>query len=655
MTQNKPALTGFRDDINGLRAWAVVAVVLYHFGVPGFSGGFVGVDIFFVISGLLMTGIVVTGLERGTFSVISFYMARARRIVPALVVLCAVLLLLGWWMLPPADYKLLGVHAASSLAFVSNMKYWLEAGYFDATSHDKWLLHTWSLAVEWQFYLLLPLVLLGVWKLRPGRTPLTWVLAIGLLLSYGLCIALTPTKPTGTFFVLPTRAWEMLAGGLVYLGATRLALSTGMRRALEAAGLALAVGAILVFDTTTLWPGWQAMVPVLGSALVLLAGRSDSVWTGNSIAQWLGTRSYSIYLWHWPIVVALRYLDVQAAPLAIAAGLLLTIALGHLSYQWVETPARKQFNKLSLGFSAAALAGTTAVVATAGMVIQLQQGVLGRFPHELEVISQATLDKNPRRDACHPSKGISSPSCMYGEGPLRAIVLGDSHADAAVNGVAAAVPSNHAGAVMQWSYSGCPIFIGAHRMGFDGNNKCGDFVTWVFQKLPEIPKNVPIVVINRLGQYAFGKFTQGQVSTPWVYFSRPYATAEPAFLKEYAQHITEAACALAKEHPVYLVRPFPEMNVDIPNTARAMVWGHESATSLSLTDYRQRNGFIWAAQDAAREQCGVKILDPLPYLCKDGACQGLKNGRPVYYDDNHLSEFGNRLLVPMFAKVFEPL
>ena len=153
----------FRHDINGLRAWAVVAVVLYHFGVPGFAGGFVGVDVFFVISGFLMTGIIISGLERGDFSLWGFYLARARRIIPALLVLCASLLILGWFWLPNADYKMLASHVCTAVAFVSNLKFWREAGYFDAASHEKWLLHTWSLSVEWQFYILLPLGCLLLW------------------------------------------------------------------------------------------------------------------------------------------------------------------------------------------------------------------------------------------------------------------------------------------------------------------------------------------------------------------------------------------------------------------------------------------------------------------------------------------------------------
>src|SRR5574343_1237514 len=160
---------GFRPDINGLRAWAVMAVILFHFDIPGFSGGFVGVDVFFVISGYLMTAIVIKGLELGRFSLIDFYAARIRRILPALLVLCMVLLGIGYFVLPPLDYTQLAGHTLSALGFYSNFRFWSEVGYFDVASHQKLLLHTWSLSVEWQFYVLLPIVLATVWRLWPVR------------------------------------------------------------------------------------------------------------------------------------------------------------------------------------------------------------------------------------------------------------------------------------------------------------------------------------------------------------------------------------------------------------------------------------------------------------------------------------------------------
>ena len=164
----------FRKDINGLRAYAVLVVVLYHFGVLGFSGGFVGVDIFFVISGFLMTKIIYSGLNKENFSLLQFYYSRAKRIIPTLIILCLTLLSIGWYLLPAMDYRALGIHSVSALVFLSNFKFWKESGYFDTSSHENLLLHTWSLSVEWQFYIVLPLIFILVWfslgKVRISRS-----------------------------------------------------------------------------------------------------------------------------------------------------------------------------------------------------------------------------------------------------------------------------------------------------------------------------------------------------------------------------------------------------------------------------------------------------------------------------------------------------
>ncbi|MDO9146304.1 MAG: acyltransferase family protein [Hydrogenophaga sp.] len=640
--------------MNGLRAWAVVAVVLFHFGVPGFGGGFVGVDVFFVISGFLMTGIVVRGLERGGspwFFMASFYMARARRILPALIVLCAVLLALGWWVLMPLDYKALGTHVAFSLVFLSNIKFWREAGYFDAASHEKWLLHTWSLAVEWQFYLLLPLVLLAIWKWRPGRRAVVVAMTVGLLASLALSIGATPWRPAAAFFLLPTRAWEMLAGGLVYLLAHRWHGTERQRLALEVAGMALVIGSIVGFDSASAWPGWRALVPVLGTVGLLLAARRESRWTGHPVAQWLGTRSYSIYLWHWPIVVALTYLEWQANPGAIAAGLALALVLGHLSYHGVENPARRQLDQRPLRWGAVALLAGVVAVVTPGAGIRFQEGVLGRFSPEIELVNQEAVNRNSRQGECHAGTGSGSPSCVFGGSRLSAIVMGDSHANAIVSAVAAATPNPEDG-VMEWTFSGCPTMQGVKRVA--DSRQCGEFVDWTLQALDRVPPEVAVVIANRHAYYLIGgNETAEQANIPLVYFSRRYAASEPEFLKEYGQHLVDTACQLAKDRPVYLVRPIPEMGVDVPKMmARRLTLGNNEAVSISLADYHQRHAMVWAAQDAARDRCGVKILDPLPYLCWDGRCHGAKDGRPLYYDDDHLSEHGNKLLVPMFAEIF---
>jgi peptidoglycan/LPS O-acetylase OafA/YrhL len=212
----------FRGDINGLRAWAVALVVLYHFKIAPVAGGFVGVDVFFVISGFLMTDIVLRGLEQPAgFSLKAFYWARVRRIVPALLVLCLCLLVLGWFFLLSADYRQLASHSQMALGFASNVRFHREAGYFDAASHDKWLLHTWSLSVEWQFYLLFPLVLMWVWRVWPKRRALVIALALLASASWGVSQWLLAGQQSAAFYLLHGRAWEMLAGALVCLWAAQ--------------------------------------------------------------------------------------------------------------------------------------------------------------------------------------------------------------------------------------------------------------------------------------------------------------------------------------------------------------------------------------------------------------------------------------------------
>ncbi|WP_342230141.1 acyltransferase, partial [Yersinia enterocolitica] len=320
----------FRQDINGLRAWAVIAVVLYHFGVPGFSGGFIGVDVFFVISGFLMTKIIVSGIEVGDFSLLRFYLARARRIIPMLLVLCLSLIILGWFWLPESNYKTLATHVLTAILFISNIKFWRESGYFDSSSHEKWLLHTWSLSVEWQFYIILPVFILIVWNLLSYRAMKTSLFIVGFI-SLFLSYYASYQWPAAAFYLLPTRIWEMLAGGLVWWSTRKNSLSINLSRLTEIIGFIFIVSSIILFDSSMVWPGVYAALPVLGAMLVLSAKRSESLFTSNNLVQRLGTSSYSIYLWHWPIVVGLTYLGFQGSYKWVLLGIIVTVLLGELS------------------------------------------------------------------------------------------------------------------------------------------------------------------------------------------------------------------------------------------------------------------------------------------------------------------------------------
>jgi len=322
----------FRKDINGLRAFAVVAVVLFHFDSNLLTGGFAGVDVFFVISGFLMTTIIFSALEQDKFSIIGFYRARGRRIIPALSVVCLFLMAFAWFYLPPIDYQLLAKHTLSSLSFLSNMTFWQESGYFDAASHEKWLLHTWSLSVEWQFYIIYPLVLVVCAKLF-GLKALRWIVLLGCILGLILSAYASIRWPSLAFYSLPTRAWEMMLGGIAFLFPWQLAAT--YKRTLELFGISLIILSYFILTGNDVWPGYLALLPTLGTYFVIVAATESSWLTGNALSQWLGKISYSLYLWHWPVVVAIGYFAFDSS-YTLVLGLICCLLLATLSFYIVE-------------------------------------------------------------------------------------------------------------------------------------------------------------------------------------------------------------------------------------------------------------------------------------------------------------------------------
>jgi peptidoglycan/LPS O-acetylase OafA/YrhL len=651
---SKTGVKDFRLDINGLRAWAVVAVVLYHFGVLGFGGGFVGVDVFFVISGYLMTNIIINGLESGTgLSIFTFYVARAKRIIPALAALCVTLLVIGWFLLPAFEYSALSVQVISALGFFSNIKFWRETGYFSDTAQDQWLLHTWSLSVEWQFYLILPLFLWALWKLRPGRTFVSVVMSLVFFASLALCIYLSPISQAASFYLLPTRTWEMLAGGLVYLFANRFLLSDQLRKVIEVVGFLLIISSILLFDTNSNWPGWRSTLPVIGAALVLLAAQKTSLWTGTRLAQWLGKCSYSLYLWHWPIVVAFVYLELKGNVLATVFGLALTTILGWISYEVVENKSRMHLGQFRPLASAAIVALFTLVIAISSLFIKLDAGVVGRVPARTDSVYLEATDRNPRLVECFMVSDKPVPGCTYGGEKLGAIVVGDSHAASIMRAVEKALPNKDLH-VLDWSLNACPTVMGI-KSTKDGDH-CGVFINWALKEQEKLPPNVPIIIMNRVSLYSEGPNEPGEereVEVPAYYYDKPYSARTAEYKSAIRKGIIDTACALAKSRPVFMVRPIPEMKISVPKTmGRALMLGKERHVFVPFDEYQQRNAFAWDAQDAAMKQCGVKILDPTPYFCQDGRCEGAKNGLPIYYDDDHLSEYGSSFLIPMFSEIF---
>lgn len=321
----------FRTDINGLRTYAVLAVMIFHFNKDWLPGGFAGVDVFFVISGYLMTSIIFRGIDNNNFSLWKFYSARIRRIIPALLVLIVILMIFGYLFLAPIPYRELAKHSGGSLLFISNFMYWQEAGYFDAEAIEKFLLHTWSLSVEWQFYIIYPVILLLLAKLFSAKT-IKKIIAIATIFAFFFAVYSSFKWNIASYFLLPSRIWEMLLGGIVFLYPLKLS-KPQYKHTLELIGLGLIVLSFFIISEQTVWPGYMALIPTGGAFLLLQANNQTSYFTNNLVMQKLGLWSYSLYLYHWPLLVINHKFNLQ---LSIWVFLVITIVLSVLSYYFIE-------------------------------------------------------------------------------------------------------------------------------------------------------------------------------------------------------------------------------------------------------------------------------------------------------------------------------
>lgn len=623
----------FRKDINGLRGWAVSLVVLYHFGIPLFRGGFIGVDIFFVISGFLMTGIILGGLtsngDGGDFSITRFYLARARRIVPALAGLCATLLVFGWFFLIPSEYEKLGARIAKAIIFISNHAFRRTGDYFAISSQENWILHTWSLAVEWQFYLAFPLLLLVTWKLRPKVGFLALVVAITCLLSLAHSAALSFNRPLDAFYLFPSRAWEMLGGGLVYLATCRPSRLKFNPARMEQLGLAILVIAALALSKNRSWPGLWALIPVFGTATVLLAHRSDSPWTSNALCQWLGTRSYSIYLWHWSIVVGLRHFEFERTPLTVFLCLVLTALLGHLSYDLTERRPRDFLVTKTARFSVLLLVSSVLIITLSGMAIKHWRGYPSRLPESLQHVSSFRFDKTAyyntkscfiQRDKsptefqnCVPDTDISSSQII--------LLWGDSFAAHLFPGIKKALPRDLT--LVQMTASGCPPILGLSPPTRPNCEQANDYVLeWIAQRKPGR--------IILAGQW---------LTYDWTTLSRTLEELKSIGIQR-----------------IDLVGPAPVWRKPLPSTVLYDAWrrGDAEPVIAARTWHNLKKHVRRVDQDmrAYAEKVQIGYISPFEILCTAEGCLTFV-GAPIgenltTWDDGHMTAKASEHVVSKF-------
>lgn len=635
----------FRKDINGLRAIAVIAVVLFHFNASWLPGGFAGVDVFFVISGFLMTSIIFRGLEENNFSILKFYISRANRIIPALSLLCLILLIFGWFYLIPLDYRELGKHVASSLAFVSNIVYWREAGYFDAGSHEKWLLHTWSLSVEWQFYIIYPLVLIALSKLM-SINAMKLMVVIGTILCLILSVIASYQWQNSSYFLLPTRAWEMMIGGVAYL--YPLSLKETSKKFLEWMGVIMIIASYFLISSENPWPGVLALFPVMGAFFIIQAQRSESLITGNIFFQKLGAWSYSIYLWHWPIVVVIYYFSLDE--IYIYPGIILSIIFGYLSYTYVEKIKFKRDFGSYFSYLKSTPPYIALVVGGLGFFCFQTNGVYARYTNE-----QKNILKNiaVQKDRPAYDKGCFSyfevKPCTYLDGEKLTnnepshILLGDSHAEASVNALVKALSSkeNFTG-LKFYGMAGC-IFSENIDKIHDSElmTRCGNLVR---KSLDEIVNKYPELTVIFINRYN-GSMIGG-----------PEAPITDKVKENFIllnNGLSKTMDRLAQNRKIYLLTPVPEFNVPVlKEVAKNYLFNDSERVQISTDKYKSRNILTLSViNNLAKNFKNINVLDLAPYFCDHKYCYGDKDSIPLYKDTNHVSEYGAHRLIPLFKQI----
>jgi peptidoglycan/LPS O-acetylase OafA/YrhL len=634
----------YRSDIDGLRGIAVLAVVGFHAFPSRVRGGFVGVDIFFVISGFLISGIILKELERDSFSFLEFYVRRIKRIFPSLAVVLAACLLAGALWLLPDEYQQLGKHVAAGAAFGSNVVLWQEAGYFDMASELKPLLHLWSLGIEEQFYLVWPAVLaLVLWRMRAGRGLLMSMLMIG---SFSLSLW---RSGTGAFFLPFTRFWELLSGCLLALPAAspeRLRLKRPMVEAAAGVGLLLLASAMVLIDRDRPYPGRWALLPVLGTVLPIVAG--SEAWVNKNILSqpslvFVGLISYPLYLWHWPLLTFGRTL--QGGTLSIGLRLvavLASAALAALTYQLVEKPVRfGRRNRLK----PIALCLAMIILGWVGLSTSRHRGFPSRFGS-----ATAALVADLRYDTsqlgyspCDARLKASALTLMYcfqsSPSPPTAAVFGDSHGDHVFAGIAALDEQSW----LMVGHPSCPPISGVDvKLLYEGCERRSDNAIRYLAADAAI-KTVVLSFGNYIADtnYAADHLQSQRGPRAAVFSSRSFSGTRAAlFYAGLDQAVTRLEAA-GKE--IIVFHDVPELpffpRACIPRGRLGSARTNCFIPRAAVLDRQHETRALLARLSLAHPR--VRLFDPLETLCDAEICPVRLGDRLLYRDSHHLSLYGS--------------
>ena len=647
----------YRREIDGLRAIAVLSVVFFHAEVAGFSGGYIGVDVFFVISGYLITSILVKEKINNNFSLTNFYMRRARRILPSLFVVLFVSTLLAYIFLPPIYLYYFSQSLISVIVFLSNIYFYLKAGYFSPVSNQSPLLHTWSLAIEEQFYFIFPLVFLVLWKF--GKNKILFLLVCITLVSLFFSELLVfKGDIDANFYLIISRAWELLIGSIIAMALpNRLEMLRWKKEILSFIGLFLILFSIFYFTKYTPFPSLYTLAPTLGSAFIIIAA-DQNTFIGRllsiKILVWVGLISYSLYLWHQPIFSFLKVSSIWdgSSNTVIILAIIATFVLSIMNYKLVESTFRKNKRgaekKFILGISFVAI-----LLLFVGFLGVLFDGVPQRYP--LSKFSNSIL-ASPKREECHSnSHHVIAPkdACEYSEKNITWAVMGDSHAVEITFALSEKLKHFKVG-VKHLSFSGCPPALSL-KLKMIG---CEQWTNEAVHYLENNNRIKNVILAYRHSAYLYGSDQmklypmmekREQLAT---YFSDDFYKSLINDPREvYWQSFYSMIKALQfSGKTVFILYPIPELPQQIITLVRPItIFSKKIRTDLrrttSLNFYKERNSYILKKLDSLEYQANLKRIIPSSVFCEEEYCSAIKNGKALYFDDNHPSLYGAELIL----------
>lgn len=654
-----PKPSQYRPDIDGLRAIAILAVVFFHAFPERVRGGYIGVDIFFVISGYLITGIILRGLQQGDFSLRSFYGHRVKRIFPALITMMLMVCGFSWFFLLPEEFSQLGWHMLSSVGFVQNIALWKESGYFDTSSDLKPLMHLWSLAVEEQFYLFFPLACMTAWRHDIG---LWKVLLMTLLASFSLNVVFVQSHPEATFFLPHSRVWELLAGSILTYGqmACRGELNTlpssqsiahqvlskignfcdkpAIRNLLATSGLLLLLTGIFALNKNKAFPGWWAIAPVAGAVMLIAAG--PAAWINRNLLAsrlmvFIGLISYPLYLWHWPLLSLAHIVGTSAPTTSMSVTLVCAgFLLAWVTYRVVERPIRFGMAGLPKEF---ALVSSMLALAGIGGWVHANNGVTTRFPDADKLLTQHIDFKwydYVRTGRCHIQDGDTmrhDPSC-YEPGHPSIALWGDSHASSLYPGLHK-LQTDQAIAITQLTTNACPPIFGAERANSRARQNCSQVNEIALNNLASHKPDVLLIHSVYQSPHQFTWPTQSVL------------VSMTATLKEVRSMLPNTQ--------IVLLGPMPRWR-ESPQKTSFLHWREllYKGTPIHGPGPIRQQAELLSELDAglsriAQDQ-GVHYISPLGVLCNQEGCISRVGDKPEQFiaiDYGHLSKAGSEFFI----------